>query len=320
MKYKPEFIGLEDIDKDDTGLKVTTRSSIDDILPSIIDHGIINSPVLIEKNQGTYKVVCGFRRIAACTHLNIKEVAARILQPDTDTLEIVKIAISDNTMQRSMNLVEESRALILLSECINDEIQLTRTSAGLGLPDNLSLIKKTISVSYLPEIIQNAVAEGWISLAMAMELGSIEKEAAVYTAKLFGSLKIGLNKQREILTNLLEIAKRDEITIMDILDDAYFQGIVNDQDTDTAKKSHAVRNYIKERRFPEITKAEKIFRSRLKTLKLNNNMKLLAPKSFEGEYFELSFRFKDLTDFKSQGEAVNRLIETPVMKDILLKQ
>lgn len=319
MKYKPASVDLKDIDTDDTGLQVTTRSTLDDILPSIIDHGIINPPILIEKDKGTYKVVCGFRRIAACLHLNIKEVAARILQPDTDTLEIVKIAISDNTMQRPMNLVEESRALILLSECINDEIQLTRAAADLGLPDNLLLIKKTISISYLPEIIQNAVAEGWISLAMAMELGSIEKDAAVYTATLFGSLKIGLNKQREILTNLLEISKRDEITIMDIIDDAHLQAIIHDPDTDTARKSRDVRNYIKDRRFPEITKAEKIFRSRLKTLKLNN-MKLLPPKSFEGEYFELNFCFKDLTDFKSQGEAVNRLIENPVMKDILLKQ
>jgi len=320
MKYKSAFINLGDIDKDDTNLKVTTRSSTEDILPSIIDHGIINPPVLIEKSQGTYKVVCGFRRIAACIHLNIKEVAARIIPSDTDNLAIVKIAISDNIMQRSLNLVEESRALILLSECINDKMQLSRTSTSLGLPDNLSLIKKTISISYLPEIIQNAVADGWISLAMAMELSGIEREAAVYTTKLFGSLKIGLNKQREILTNLLEIAKRDEITIMDISDDAHFQGIINDPDTDTAKKSHAVRNYLKEKRFPEITKAEKNYTRQLKTLKLNNNMKLLPPKSFEGEYFELIFRFKDLTDLKSQGEALNRLIENPVMKDILLKQ
>lgn len=320
MKYKPASVDLGDIDKDDTSLQITTRSSIDDILPSIIDHGIVNPPVVIEKNQGRYKVVCGFRRIAACIHLNIKDVAARIVDPVTDTLEIVKIAISDNTMQRSLNLLEESRALILLSECIHDKVQLARTSSSLGLPDNLSLIKKIIRISYLPEIIQNAVSEGWISLAMAMELDNIEKEAAVYTATLFRSLKTGLNKQREIVTNLLEIAKREEITIKDIVDDEHFQGIVNDPDSDTAKKSHSVRNYLKERRFPEISKAEKKFRSRLKTLKLNNHMKLIPPKSFEGEYFELNFRFKDLADLQSLGEAVKRLTGNPVMRDILSKQ
>jgi ParB family transcriptional regulator, chromosome partitioning protein len=320
MKYKLASIDLKDIDTDDTGLKITTRSDLDDILPSIIDHGIINPPVLIEKNQRTYKVVCGFRRIAACTHLNIKNVAAIILDTATDSLETVKIAISDNAMQRSLNLLEESRSLVLLSEYIDDETQLIQVSRDLGLPGSLSLIKKTRRISSLPEIIQNATADGWISLSMAMELKNIEEEAAVYATLLFKSLKTGLNKQREIITNLSEIAKREEITIKDILDDDHFQEIVNDPDSDKAKKSNAVRNYLKERRFPEISKAENKFRRRLKALKLNNHMKLIPPKSFEGEYFELNFRFKGLADLKSQGEAVNRLTENPVMRDILLKQ
>ena len=321
MKYKPAPIKLKDIDINDTGFKITTRSSIEDLLPSIIDHGIINPPIIAKKTQGAYLIVSGFRRIADCIHLDINEIDARIIETDeTPPLDIIKIAICDNTMQRQLNLVEESNALNLLSECIDDETELARISDSLGLPGNVSAIRKIRRLSSLPEEVQKAVAGGRISLVIAMELGTIEKEAAIYSARLFETLKIGLNKQREVLCNLMDIAKREDITIMDIFSDSIFKGLIDDAGGDTANKRHAVRNYLRVRRLPEISKAEKTFKNRLSELKLKNSIKLLPPKSFEGEQFELIFRFKDLTDLKYYNDEVTRMIDHPAMMDILLKQ
>jgi len=319
MRYKPAFIDLRDIDTEDTGLKITTRSSIDDILPSITDYGILNPPIL-KKTKEKLKIVSGFRRISACFHAEKKEIEARIIESNIGILETVKIAILDNSMQRSLNLVEESRALILLSGCTDNEMGLAETSALLGLPDNIPLINKIKRISCLPENVQSAIAEGFISLAMAIELDCIEAEAAIFFTRLFKDLKTGLNKQREILTTSLEIACREEIKVMDVLNDKCFIELINDPDTDRTQKSHSVRQYLKTRRFPEIIKAEKKFKSRLKTLNLGKDIKLIHPKSFEGEYFSLNFQFKDLIELKKQGEILNGLTQNSVMKHILLKQ
>ena len=320
MKYKPASISLEDIDVDDTGFKITSRSSVEDILPSITDHGIINPPILLEKIH-SYIIITGFRRINACIHLNIKEIDARIIDTDkTSPLEIVKIAICDNTMQRPLNLVEEAHALNLLSGHINDAKKLSMIAGSLGLPDNETLIGKIKRISNLPQRIQRAVAKGRISLAMALELDAIESEAAVKAVVLFETLKTGLNKQREIVLNLKEIAKREDITIMDIFNDAAFKSLVHNPDTDVAVKGHEIRTYLKKRRFPEISKAEKQYKDRIKKIKLNSNMKLLPPKFFEGEQFELNLRFKDLADLEHHRSELNRLIGHPEMMDILLKQ
>jgi len=319
MKYKSASIDLRDIDTDDTSLKITTRAGIDDILPSITDHGILNPPVL-KKTKEKLKIVSGFRRISACFHAEKKEIEARIIESNIGVLETIKIAISDNSMQRPLNLVEESRALILLSGCIDNEIKLAETSALLGLPDNISLINKIKRISYLPESVQSAVAEDFISLAMAVELNSIEAEAAIFFTRLFKDLKTGLNKQREILTTSLEIACREEIKVMDVLNDKCFIELINDPDTDRTQKSHSVRQYLKTRRFPEIIKAEKKFKSRLKALSLGKDIKLIPPKSFEGEYFSLNFNFKDLIELKKQGEILNGLTKNSIMNHILLKQ
>ena len=320
MKYKPAAIALEDVNLDDTGLKITTRSSVEDILPSVIDQGFINPPILFKKN-GSYSIVAGFRRILACMHLNIKEIDARIIKADKmPPLEIVKIAICDNTMQRTLNLVEEANALNLLSAYIDDDNKLAMTAGRLGLPDNVTLTRKIKRISNLPERTLSSVAGGHISLAIALELCTIEKEAAVRATVLFETLKAGLNKQKEILSNLMEIAKREDITVTDIFNDRTFSSMINDPDIDAALKSHAVRTYLKERRFPEISKAEKTYKARMKKLKLHADMKLHPPKSFEGDVFELSIRFRDLTDLKGHGDELNRLVGHPDMADILLKQ
>ncbi len=95
MRHKPAFIDLRDIDTEDTGLKITTRSSIDDILPSITDLGILNPPIF-KKTKEKLKIVSGFRRISACFHAEKKEVEARIIESNIGVLETVKIAILDN--------------------------------------------------------------------------------------------------------------------------------------------------------------------------------------------------------------------------------
>jgi len=319
MKYKPASIALKDVDVDDTGLRITTRSSVEDILPSIIDQGIINPPILLIKN-GSYSIVTGFRRMFACMHLNIKAVDARVIRPDKmSPLEIAKIAIGDNTMQRTLNLVEETNALNLLSAYVEDDKTFAMTARSLGLPDNVTLTRKIKRLSNLPESTLSSVAGGRISLAIALELCTIEKEAAGRAVALFETLKTGYNKQREILLNLVEIAKREDITVTDIFNDTAFNSIINNPDIESAVKSQSVRTYLKERRFPEISKAEKTYNARMKKLTLNANMKLLPPRSFEGEEFELSFRFKDLTDLKYHRDELNRLIGHPEMADILLK-
>ena len=123
-----------------------------------------------------------------------------------------------------------------------------------------------------------------------------------------------------MLSNLLEIAKREDITVTDIFNDPAFNSLVNNPDIDATTKAHAVRTYLKERRFPEISKAEKTFKTRMKKLKLSQTTKLLPPKSFEAEEFELNVRFKDLTGLKNHRDELNRLIGHPEMADILLKQ
>ena len=64
---------------------------------------------------------------------------------------------------------------------------------------------------------------------MAMELGIMPSDEALAVVKLFDSLKLSLNKQREILTFIREISLRETLSILDLLEDNRLKEILNDR-------------------------------------------------------------------------------------------
>ena len=216
-----QSITLSGINLHDDTFRITTRTDVNDLMESIQHDGLITPPLLIKKDSA-FIIVCGFRRITTCQKLNWKEITARILKPDISTLDCLRLAIAENALQRSLNLIETSRCLQKLSLFITDIRQLAESASSLGLPDNPSIIDKIKSLSLLPRSIQSSILAETISLAMANELESLEADIAIAFTRLFYQLKIGLNKQKEIVTLVKEIARREGLSAQDVMEDKHF--------------------------------------------------------------------------------------------------
>jgi len=118
-------------------------------LESIQYDGLITPPLLIKKNSA-FIIVSGFRRIAACLKLDWNEIAARILKPEAGALACLRLAIAENALQRSLNLIETSRCLQKLSLFITNTRHLAESASSLGLPDNPSIIDQALDYPTIP--------------------------------------------------------------------------------------------------------------------------------------------------------------------------
>ena len=125
-------VPLNRIDIQDDTFRITTRTSVDDLLASIPHEGLLNPPLVI-KQTSAFRIVSGFRRLAACIKLGRQEVSARVLTSDLSSLECTRFAIADNAFQRPLNLIETSRALLKLSARLNTGKRLIESAASLGL-------------------------------------------------------------------------------------------------------------------------------------------------------------------------------------------
>jgi len=316
MRFKQKTVKLSLIDSNDDSFRITTQINIDHLMDSIDNVGVLNLPLLIEKKSG-YKIVCGFRRIEACRRLGWTDVEARILDSDTKRLECIKYAITDNSLQRPLNLIEQSRSINMLYGFFKDVSALGKSLSVMGLPDNQSIIKKIKGLYHLPGFVQSGILSNTISLAMALELGRLQLEAGECLAKLFQTLTLSLNKQREILTLLKEISLREDTSILKVLENDNLQKILTNKNLDRNQKIREIRIYLKQRRFPVITAAEKEFEKHMKKLKLGSGTKLIPPDNFEGTTYTLKLFFKNLIELKDRKASFDALIKNPSLNKIL---
>ncbi len=310
-------IDLASIDLEDNTFRITTDTRIEDLILSIKSVGLLNPPILIKKTYG-FQIISGFRRISAYISLGMVEIPARIVNSDGKKLECAKIAITENSLQRTLNLIEQSRSFYMLSGFYKDNDHLADAASALGLPDNSSIINKIKKICKLPREIQNGVLSNTISLSMALELEMLEKDEGSAFAILFERLKVSLNKQREIITHIKEIAIIENISIINLLTKSHLREIADDKDLDRNKKINKIRLYLKQRRFPEITRAEKELEIKIKKLKLGINMKLIPPKNFESSIYSLNLQFASMEQLQENKTALEKIIQNPILKYILV--
>ena len=322
MNFKKDFVSLsmidlDSIDLEDKTFRITTDTSIKNLILSIKSVGLLNPPILLKKTS-SFQIISGFRRILAYINLGLVKIPAKIVDSDRKKLECVKFAITDNSLQRTLNLIEQSRSLYMLSEFYTDNDQLAKAAFVLGLPDNPDIIKKIKKIGILPLDIQNGVLSNTISLTMAIELGKLKRDEGSAFAILFNKLKLSLNKQREIITHIKEIAIIENISIINLLIKNYLRKISEDQELDRNEKINLIRSYLKQRRFPEITKAEKKLEKKIKNLNLGRNIKLIAPKNFEATTFSLNLQFDNIDQLRENKTTLEKIIKNPLLKDILV--
>ncbi|MDP7353586.1 MAG: ParB/RepB/Spo0J family partition protein [Desulfobacterales bacterium] len=308
MRFEEKRVRIDRIDPSDETYRITTESEIDRLIDSIQAVGLINFPILIRKDQG-FTIISGFRRIASCGALGWTHIDGRIVDPQTPLRETANMAISENVFQRTLNLIEQSRVVLLLSTFYNSDHILAKKAAHFGLPNSPSFTKKIKQICLLPEPIQSGVLSNAISFAMALELGILVKEIGVIFANLFVRLKLSLNKQREIVMHAKEISQREDISVLKVLEEGDIEKILNSEDLDQREQAQRIRSYLERRRFPTVVARKKKVEIFVKNLKLEKNTKLIPSKYFEDPTFTLKLHFKDSEGLKRHRATLEKVIQ-----------
>jgi ParB family chromosome partitioning protein len=313
MHFNEQSLSLESLHLRDTHYRITTSDAIDKLKNSIAALGVLNPPILRQKADG-YRIVAGFRRIDACRLLGRRNIRARVLPTDIDNSTSVWVAIADNSLQRPLNLIETARALNLLAGVAADEMELSRQAAVLALPDNPSLMRKIMSLTTLPAGLQNRLAAGELAMAMALELKRLDSVTAESLGRLFADLKLGLNRQRELLSLLTEIARREEMTMSELLTDPAFRNLMSAPDLERSQKAGQLRSLLRRRRYPVMSAATAGFQDLVRHLNLGPGVQLVPPGNFEGTTYTLAITFDRLDQLRDRSLQIENLLRSQTLK------
>lgn len=96
------------VNNEDNSMQSLIREGyIEELAESIRQSGLLHPLVLLQKDDGNYKILCGFRRYQALTKLDKKWVEAKIYKEDTFSREeFFNISLAENTRRKNLNPVE----------------------------------------------------------------------------------------------------------------------------------------------------------------------------------------------------------------------
>jgi len=286
----PDIVHVDRIDTTTDTLRITTEHRISALADSIREVGLLVPPILAGGPK-RYRVVSGYRRIAACSRLDISRIAVRTMSPDSTPLDEGKVAISENLYQRTLNPIELSRAYTLLFDLTDGPSEAARTAGRLGLPDNLEYMENTRRLCCMSHAIQRAILSDTVTLPMAVELSQLPESVSETLVGLFQDLKLSLNRQRETLRMFREIARRDGVPLSDLVDAMVIRLNAWGKEGGSAERSRWLRTHLRRWRYPTIVRTEEAFHKLVDRLRLGEGIKLVPPKQFEGTTYRLEVDF-----------------------------
>lgn len=156
--------------------KLFDEEKLEELAVSIKEHGIFQPVILKQSIQG-YEIVAGERRCRAAKKAGLTEVPAIIVDFSDD--QMMEIALLENIQREDLNAIEEAKAYLAMM----DKFELTQEQLAKRIGKSRSYIANTLRLLQLPEIIQNYVLEGKISMGHARCLITLPKEKAETLAK-----------------------------------------------------------------------------------------------------------------------------------------
>jgi ParB family transcriptional regulator, chromosome partitioning protein len=315
MPFERKRVPLAAIDEEDHTYRLGDSRDVTGLVASIAHLGLLCAPILIGTNE-RWTVVGGFRRVAACRRLRMEKMPARIPLEAAEPWQCARWAVAEKAAERPLEALEAGRALRLLRRFAPDANAFGRTVRLFGLPDQATAQVRLEGLCDLPDGIQAAVSDGALAVSTALSLGRMTPETARRVAALLSALRFGVNKQREVLTLLEEIARREGMPLDAVLEAPELKALATDVDSDPAQRGHRLRTYLYQRRYPALSRAQRRFDVISRGLCPAPGAQLSAPQGFESRAFRLTLAFSSRSDLGRHRQTLEQLLSHPDLDEM----
>jgi hypothetical protein len=238
-----------------------------------------------------------------------------VLEGPQPGLETVLLSIDLKRCLGGFRVLERSLALKrlqALSATIDDEVLNT-----LGVPHHELIVKNLITLADAPAEIKELIHGGVLHENTVFEIFHFERELWTHVAHFINSLSLGTKKRNEILSMTRSIARRDGRSILDILEGAEIQSILQQVNIDPPQRAERLYQYIRNLRYPSICEFGQRFNRKLKEVHMNSKFQLILPENFERWQFKLIVPFSSAEEFQKHVEELRRTGERNTFKDLM---
>lgn len=177
--------------------KIFDEVKLQELSESIKTYGVI-SPILVRATDtGKYQILAGERRYRASVLAGMKKVP--VLIAEFNDQQMMEMSIIENVQREGLNVIEEAKAY----ENLANTLGLTHEQIGQKVGKSRSYIANIMRLLNLPEVIQDYVINGALTMGQVKPLINLEEEVALKIAN--DAIEYGYtSRQVENLANLAQ--------------------------------------------------------------------------------------------------------------------
>ena len=312
------MVPLHRIDLSDQTFSVNFMPDLEKLRASIEEVGLIQ-PILLKEKPDGYRIVSGFRRIAAVRELGQPGIESRIVGEETEDLKLFFVSLHENLTSRGFNTVEKAMALDKLVHLFKvDPGVVTREFLSLfDLETNEKILYTFLTLAGMEEDLKRYVLKEEVSRTNIRRLAALSVEDRKGALALFGVLRLGENSLRETLTLLEEIAQRDRCGIKGITGLPEIQALVSHPELTSTQKTEKVKKVLMDLRYPRMSQLEEQFEKKRRELNLPSSISLHHSPFFEGKGIRIGFQFQSMEEYRSILSSLSALGEKKGLKEMM---
>lgn len=159
------------------------QEELDDLVASIMEHGILQPLVVTDRGDGTYELIAGERRLRASRLAGLDTVP--VIVREADDKKKLEWALIENIQRHDLNPVEEAIAYKQLMA----DFALTQEQVAERVGKSRPQIANTLRLLELPEDIRSALEQGKITRSHARTL--LAEENVARRQELFARMLTG---------------------------------------------------------------------------------------------------------------------------------
>jgi len=293
---KKKQLALKEIRIKDERFRTSYHFSLQKLKLSLEEIGLLNPPLVTLKDN-RFILVSGWKRVLACLELSFTAIPVYVIEHKNE-LQTFLMALYENMATREFSLMEKAEILARLKKFGEDENKIIRHYLPLlDIPQTLSHLDAYLAFSRFEPEMKRAVHEKNMPFSSLKLLeGFTPQEQKLLLPLLLPS---GQNKQKELLEDLLEIAKRNNMPAKNILISGEVKAIQDMETLTPLQKADKIRALLREKRYPVFSSWKDSFDSLLKKMKWPREITVNPSPFFEEDNFTVIFSFENQEQFKS---------------------
>ncbi|MFH0926262.1 MAG: ParB N-terminal domain-containing protein [bacterium] len=311
-------IPISEIDESDKRFRIRADIELKTMISSIKKIGLISPLILIQKKSTRlYTIISGFRRYHALKKNKINLLKAYIIINDWNEKDLFNLVLSEFLSHNQPNVIEKSIIIKKLEDFYNQNTIVNKYFPLLNLSLSQHIYERTLPLSRLSKKICKAIIQGQIHQDIGLILARLDVAERKLLFNFLVQLNFSVSNQFKLVEILMELSKRDDCKISEIILDEKVNKILADSNVDQKKRSERILNFLKERRHPLLTKAVHKFEENRRQIHLPPEISFTPPPFFEGPNYRINFQFKNLIELQKRLKELEKISMTEALKKIL---